>query len=159
MVVPTGAESSSVSPCRIEALMAGYSGTSLPKKLGIKPNLRVALSDVPANVRSELKTALAGCTLVRDRQPPLDFVFLFVKNQADLKKEFAATAKKLAPAGVVWIAWPKKTSGIASDLDENVVRKIGLEIGLVDVKVCAVDEIWSGLKFVIRLKDRPARSH
>jgi hypothetical protein len=143
---------------QLAGFMAGYSGTPLPKKLGIKPNLRVAFSNVPADVSSELKTALAGCTVVRDGQRPLDFAFLFVKSQADLKPAFATIARKLAPAGVVWIAWPKKTSGIASDLNENDVRKIGLEIGLVDVKVCAVNETWSGLKFVIRLKDRPART-
>ena len=85
---------------------------------------------------------------------PLDFVFLFVKTQAELKKEFSRRAKQLKPAGMLWVAWPKKSSGVITDLTENEVRRIGLEIGLVDVKVCAVDEVWSGLKFVIRLKDR-----
>jgi hypothetical protein len=79
---------------------------------------------------------------------------LFVKTQAELTKSFAASAKQLAPAGMLWVSWPKKTSGVASDLDENIVRKIGLDAGLVDVKVCAVNDVWSGLKFVIRLKDR-----
>ena len=79
---------------------------------------------------------------------------VFVKSRADLKKEFAQFAKLLAPAGILWVSWPKKSSGVATDLTENDVRNIGLEAGLVDVKVCAVDDVWSGLKFVIRLKDR-----
>jgi alkylation response protein AidB-like acyl-CoA dehydrogenase len=131
--------------------MAGYSGTPLPKKLGIKENFRVALVEMPAEVRKELKDALAACAEETSR---IDFAMLFVKRQADLKKQFPKVAKQLAPAGMLWVSWPKKTSGVASDLDENVVRNIGLGAGLVDVKVCAVDEVWSGLKFVIRVKDR-----
>ena len=132
--------------------MAGYSGTPLPKKLGIKDGFRLALLRLPANVKAELKSAIAACE-VADKEP-FDFVFLFVKTQAELKKDFARMAKQLTSAGVLWVAWPKKTSGVATDLTENEVRQIGLEAGLVDVKVCAVDEVWSGLKFVIRLKDR-----
>ena len=139
-------------------IMAGYSGTPLPKKLGIKDGQRVALMAAPASVKTELKDALGKCEVAAKPVAPLDFVMLFVKTQADLKKEFAALAKKLAPAGMIWISWPKKSSGVASDLDENIVREIGLQVGLVDVKVCAVDEVWSGLKFVIRVKDRKARS-
>jgi hypothetical protein len=134
--------------------MAGYSGTPLPKKLGIKAGFRIALPDISSNVKAELKEAIAGCEIAGDGPKPLDFVLLSVKTQADLKKEFARWAKRLAPAGMLWIAWPKKTSGVASDLDENKVREIGLGVGLVDVKVCAVSEVWSGLKFVIRVKDR-----
>jgi hypothetical protein len=131
--------------------MAGYSGTPLPKKLGIKPQFRVALGDVPADVKSELKDALADCAMSRDQ---LDFAMLFVKSRAELKKQFAASAAKLQPAGMLWVSWPKKSSGVATDLTEDEVRKIGLEAGLVDVKVCAVNEVWSGLKFVRRVKDR-----
>ena len=80
---------------------------------------------------------------------------LFTKSSSHLAKEFAGLAKQLAPAGMLWISWPKKTSGVASELDENKVRTIGLSQGLVDVKVCAVTGVWSGLKFVRRLKDRP----
>ena len=130
--------------------MAGYSGTPLPKKLGINPENRVLLLDCPANVRSELKDALSECS----EGVPLDFAIAFVKKQSDLKKHFARMQKQLAPAGMFWVSWPKKTSGVASDLDENIVRKIGLDAGLVDVKVCAVDETWSGLKFVRRKTDR-----
>ena len=132
--------------------MAGYSGTPLPKKLGIKEKFRVAFVDLPTDVRSELRESLRACEMAL--RGPLDFAMLFVKSQMELKKQFARTAKQLAPAGMLWVSWPKKASGIATDLDENVVRGIGLDAGLVDVKVCAVSEVWSGLKFVIRLKDR-----
>lgn len=134
--------------------MAGYSGTPLPKKLGIKDRFRVALLDVPDGVKAELKAALSVCDVASDGGA-LDFVFLFAKTRSELQKKFSRMAGQLAPAGILWAAWPKKASGISSDLNENAVRSIGLEIGLVDVKVCAVDEVWSGLKFVIRVKDRP----
>jgi hypothetical protein len=137
--------------------MAGYSGTPLPKKLGIKPGFRVALFDMPPEVRAELKDALSDCQSVKDAKGRLDFAMTFVKSAAELRKKFSAIAKQLAPAGMMWVSWPKKTSGVASDLDENIVRKIGLDAGLVDVKVCAVNEIWSGLKFVIRVNDREKR--
>ena len=110
---------------------------------------------VPADVKAELKDAIGTCELSRKGRRALDFVLLFVRSQAKLKNEFSRVAQQLAPAGMLWVAWPKKTSGIPSDLSENEVRSIGLEIGLVDVKVCAVNEVWSGLKFVIRVKDRP----
>ena len=84
----------------------------------------------------------------------LDFIHLFVKSVSTLQKEFPRTKKYLQQNGMVWISWPKKSSGVKTDLDENVIRRIGLAEGLVDVKVCAVNEIWSGLKFVIRVKDR-----
>jgi hypothetical protein len=132
--------------------MAGYSGTPLPKKLGIKEQFRVALLDLPADVKADLKTALAGCQIAKDE--PVDFAMIFVKTAGELKKQFPRFSKLLAPSGMLWVSWPKKTSGVASNLDENEVRRIGLEAGLVDVKVCAVNEIWSGLKFVIRIKDR-----
>jgi hypothetical protein len=135
--------------------MAGYSGTPLPKKLGIKEQFRVALLDLPPDVKTDLKTALAGCQIAKDE--PVDFAMIFVKTAGELKKEFPRFSKLLAPSGMLWVSWPKKASGVASDLDENEVRRIGLEAGLVDVKVCAVNEIWSGLKFVIRIKDRPKR--
>lgn len=134
--------------------MAGYSGTPLPKKLGIKENLRVFFLDSPPEVTAELKDALDSCQRIKDGRGPLDFAMLFVKSSADLQKKFAKIAKQLAPAGMLWVSWPKKTSGVATDLNENDVRRIGLEAGLVDVKVCAVSDIWSGLKFVIRVKDR-----
>jgi len=139
--------------------MAGYSGTPLPKKLGIKPGSRVALPGLPADVKAELRDALAGCLVARDGKGPLDFALIFVRSSSELQKEFASLARKLAPAGMLWVSWPKKSSGVETDLDEGVVREIGLKAGLVDVKVCAVSEFWSGLKFVIRVKDRKARSN
>jgi hypothetical protein len=134
--------------------VAGYSGTPLPQKLGIKPQLRVILVDLPSEVETELKEALAGCRKVNQGKEALDLALVCVKTQAELKKHFAHLKKQLAPAGMLWISWPKKSSGVASDLDENIVRQIGIKAGLVDVKVCAVSEVWSGLKFVIRVKDR-----
>jgi hypothetical protein len=88
---------------------------------------------------------------------PLDFIHLFTKDQGELEREFPLLAKALAPAGMLWVSWPKGASRVKTDVNETVVRKIGLKTGLVDVKVCAVDEIWSGLKFVYRLADRPGR--
>ena len=135
--------------------MAGYSGTPLAKKLGIKENFRVAWVDMPTAVRSEIGDSLRACKVASS---DLDFAMVFVKRAAALKKEFLRMAGNLAPAGMLWISWPKKSSGVATDLDENVVRAIGLEAGLVDVKVCAVNDVWSGLKFVVRVKDRERRT-
>jgi hypothetical protein len=134
--------------------MPGYSGTPLPKKLGMKPGFRARLFDVPADVCAELKSALAACELVNDGKAALDFAMLFTKSKAHLAKTFESIGRQLAPAGMLWVSWPKKSSGVATDLDENRVREIGLAVGLVDVKVCAVTDVWSGLKFVRRLKDR-----
>lgn len=134
--------------------MPGYSGTPLPKKLGIKENFRVALAGMPADVKAELRGALAACSVTKDGRGPLDFAMVFAKKQAELKAEFTRIAKQLAPAGMLWVSWPKKTSGVATDMNENDVRRIGLAAGLVDVKVCAVSELWSGLKFVRRVRDR-----
>jgi len=134
--------------------MPGYSGTPLPQKLGIKPESRVSLLDAPPEVRAELSRALAACENVSDEKIPLDFAMIFTKSKAELAKEFKRIGKQLAPAGMLWASWPKKSSGVVTDLDENKVRQIGLAAGLVDVKVCAVTEVWSGLKFVRRMKDR-----
>jgi Protein of unknown function (DUF3052) len=134
--------------------MAGYSGTPLPKKLGITDNCRVAFSGLPADVKGELRDALGSCVIVKDGRAPVDFAMVFSKKQAELRREFSRVAKLLAPAGMLWISWPKKSSGVATDLDEDEVRRIGLGAGLVDVKVCSVSDVWSGLKFVIRVKDR-----
>ena len=134
--------------------MPGYSGTPLPRKLGIKPGLRVSLLDAPPQVREQLSAELADCEMIRDAKTTPDFAIAFVKSKTDLTKEFKRITKLLAPAGMFWVSWPKKSSGVATDLNENIVREIGLAAGLVDVKVCAVTEVWSGLKFVRRVKDR-----
>jgi hypothetical protein len=132
--------------------MPGYSGTPLPKKLGIKPKQRLTFVGLPADVRAELREVLAACSVIKNG--PLDFAMVFVKKQAELRHEFARLAKQLTPDGMLWVSWPKKASRVATDMNENDVRRIGLEAGLVDVKVCAVSEVWSGLKFVRRVKDR-----
>jgi hypothetical protein len=132
--------------------MPGYSGTPLPKKLGIKAGFRVRMANAPAEVRAELRAALAECEMKAGDM--LDFAIMFTKSRVELAEEFSRMAKLLSPAGMLWVSWPKKSSGVASDLDENLVRGIGLDAGLVDVKVCAVTEVWSGLKFVRRVKDR-----
>lgn len=134
--------------------MAGYSGTPLPKKLGIKEQFRVTFVGLPADVKAELGDALVGCSVVKDGREPLDFAMVFAKTQAELKREFLRLTRCLALSGMLWIAWPKKTSGVATDMNENDVRRMGLDAGLVDVKLCAVSEVWSGLKFVRRVKDR-----
>ena len=134
--------------------MPGYSGTPLPKKLGIKPGFVAQFVCLPADVQAELRDALTSCEISRDGKSALDFAMVFTKSKLELAKEFKRIAKVLAPAGMLWVSWPKRSSGVASDLDEGVVREIGLAAGLVDVKVCAVTEVWSGLKFVRRLKDR-----
>ena len=134
--------------------MAGYSGTPLIKKLGIKPGFNVLFVNAPAGFTNdlELPNDVVARPTARTR---LDFVLLFVKSQKELEQKFSLLAAKLTPAGMLWISWPKKTSRVQTDLNENVIRHIGLAKGMVDVKVCAVDEVWSGLKFVFRLKDRP----
>jgi hypothetical protein len=134
--------------------MAGYSGTPLVKKLGIKPGLRIALLSGPPGYRKTLGPLPERVNCTEQLGEKLDFIQLFVTSQTELKRRFKEAKRCLAADGSLWISWPKKASGMASDLNEDAVRKIGLELGLVDVKVCAVDETWSGLKFVYRLKDR-----
>lgn len=135
--------------------MPGYSGTPLAKKLGIKDNFRIALLHVPGDVKTELREAFENCRLTPLKSAGLDFIFLFAKSRAALSLDLMPAAEALAPAGMLWIAWPKKSSGVSTDLTENVVRSSGLDAGLVDIKVCAVTEVWSGLKFVIPVKNRP----
>jgi hypothetical protein len=132
----------------------GYSGTPLPRKLGFKDNFLIATQNMPSEVERELQEALAVCRVAKKTESGLDFAMIFVNKHADLLREFPRHAKRLAPAGMLWVSWPKKASGVATDLTEDEVRRIGLACGLVDIKVCAVSEIWSGLKFVIPLKDR-----
>ncbi len=138
--------------------MAGYSGTPLSQKLGIKPKSKVAFFALPSDIALTLKKDLSACQVIENGPEQLDFAMIFVKSQTEMKQHFPAFARRLTPAGILWASWPKKTSGIAADLNENDVRRIGLLAGLVDVKVCAANEVWSGLKFVIRVKDRPKAS-
>jgi hypothetical protein len=134
--------------------MAGYSGTPLVQKLGIKPDARVHFAHAPVDFSYTLGPLPPGVELVGGSAKNLDFALLFVTDRATLADRFSKLARRLNPAGLLWVAWPKKASGVPTDVNENVVRDIGLAAGLVDVKVCAIDEVWSGLKFVYRLKDR-----
>jgi len=136
--------------------MAGYSGTPLAAKLGVKENCHVTVINAPAGFIQTLGNLPEGVQLLENgRTSAQDVMLYFTRSRAELVKRFSALAGCLCPAGGLWIAWPKKASGVATDLTEDRVREIGLEAGLVDNKVCAVDETWSGLRFVIRLKDRP----
>jgi hypothetical protein len=138
--------------------MAGYSGTPLVKKLGFKEGFRVGFVDPPTGFQRELGPLPTDVKItVGLLTTPLDLILLFADSQQTLKKKFPILARKLAENGMLWIAWPKKASGVATDLSDNSVRQIGLDAGLVDVKVCAVNDTWSGLKFVYRLKDRKSR--
>ena len=134
-------------------VMAGYPGTPLPKKLGIKPGHRLAFPNAPAHFADLLGPLPEGAALVGDDRD-LDLIVLFVTSEAELRDQFSRRSASLQPAGMLWIAWPKKASGVPTDLTEDVIRRIALEKGLVDVKVCAIDATWSGLKLVVRVKDR-----
>lgn len=136
-------------------MSAGYSGTPLVKKLGIKEGFRVALVGAPDGFRRELEGLPDGVSFVTSVQGQLDFILFFATTRSELVGNFSRLAARLAPTGMLWISWPKKASGVQTDLSDAVVRETGLDVGLVDVKVCAVNEVWSGLKFVIRVKDRP----
>lgn len=135
--------------------MAGYSATPLAKKLGIKEGSRVALVEAPEGFRSGLVPLPEGVRFVPPEMGGLAVIVYFTTRQVDLLARFPALAPSLQPAGGLWVAWPKKASKVATDLSEGLVREIGLSFGLVDNKVCAVTEVWSGLRFVVRLKDRP----
>jgi hypothetical protein len=134
--------------------MAGYSGKPLVTKLGIKDGFRVAFIGAPDDFENDLGPLPANVSEIERPKKMMDFVLLFTKSAAALRREFPKFAKTLKPNGMLWIAWPKKASGVPTDLSDNNVRAIGLDAGLVDVKVCAVTEIWSGLKFVYRVGDR-----
>jgi hypothetical protein len=135
--------------------MPGYSGTPLVQKLGFKPDMLVGIRHAPADFRAALDPWPAGARLTTPASGPLDAIVLFTGDAATLEREFPLAAAALRPAGMLWIAWPKKASKVPTDLFEDRVRAIGLACGLVDVKVCAVTDVWSGLKFVRRLADRP----
>ena len=137
--------------------MAGYSGTPLAKKLGIKEGSRIALVNAPKDFRSALGELPDNVEFVSRPTKSLDMILFFVMSERVLARDFAKLSEKLVTNGMIWIAWPKKSSGVTTDLTEQRVQRIGLDAGLVDVKICAIDETWSGLKFVYRLKDRANR--
>lgn len=134
--------------------MAGYSQRSLSEKLGIKPGTRVVALGAPRTYSSLLGRLPPGATLHSRLSAHPPFIHRFVRRRHELRVDFPRLANALRDGGTLWISWPKKASGVDTDLDENIVREIGLAEGLVDVKVCAVDEVWSGLKFVRRVGNR-----
>jgi hypothetical protein len=136
---------------------AGYSGTPLAKKLGIRAGDVVALVGAPPGFEDELEGLPDGVTLRRRAGARADVIVTFTTEARDLDRRFAGLAKSVWPDGSFWVAWPKRSSGVAADLDENRLRDIGLPHGLVDNKVCAVDETWSGLRFVWRKENRKQR--
>lgn len=130
--------------------MAGYSGTPLAKKLGIKPGQRVAAPGAPAGYPAWIAPLPDGVTLGAKPGKTSDLVHLFTKSKVELTKALASYRKLLAPEAAVWVSWPKKASKVPTDITEDVIRAIALPLGFVDIKVCAVNETWSGLKLVVR---------
>jgi hypothetical protein len=135
-------------------MAAGYSKRSLVEKPGIKDGFAVSIIGAPKNYAITLGKLPSEVKQSKKLRGPLDFLQFFCSKRSRLEANFQALKQALTPGGMLWVCWPKVSSGVPTDLTENVVREIGLRNGLVDVKVCAVDEIWSGLKFVFRVKDR-----
>ncbi len=134
--------------------MVGYSGTPLARKLGIKDGARVALLGAPEGFGPELAPLAAGVTVLRRLAPDLDVAVLFVTERRQLERRFDAVSKAIFPAGGFWVAWPKRASQVPTDLTEDVLREVALPKGLVDNKVCAVTDVWSGLRLVWRKENR-----
>lgn len=133
---------------------AGYSGTPLAKKLGIKEGLTIRLVNQPEYYFDLFTDFPQNISILADEKKKKNFIHYFVKEAKQLKKDIISLRNEIEQDGMIWISWPKKSSKVATDITEDVIRKLALENGLVDIKVCAVDEIWSGLKLVIPVKDR-----
>ena len=138
----------------MSSVPAGYSGTPLPRKLGIKPEARVALIGAPAGFTAALGDLPAAVEVRTRLRGGFDVIVAFFVRQVILERRLPALRAALHQSGGLWLAWPKRTSDVATDLGEGMVRELGLAAGLVDNKVCAIDETWSGLRFVYRLADR-----
>ena len=136
--------------------MAGYSGTPLPQKLGIKPGTTVIVINEPPNYR-KLLGKLDRVTFSNRIRANTGFVHLFTTKKSDLQQRMSILRDKIADNGTIWVSWPKKSAKVPTDITEDVVREIALPLGLVDIKVCAVDETWSGLKLMIRREKRKSR--
>jgi hypothetical protein len=137
---------------------SGYSGTPLPRKLGIKPGQRIAFLGAPPSFASALGELPEGVAAPRTAlRGPLDLIVAFFVERRRLEQRLPQLVAGLDPAGALWIAWPKRAASVDTDLTEDVVRELGLSAGVVDVKVCAIDATWSGLKLVVRVRDRPRR--
>ena len=130
--------------------MAGYSKRPLVQKLGIKEGASVLLLNAPADYKESLSPLPSGVKMAKELQDSVEFIQFFTKEKEELKKNFPRLKKHLQPKGILWISWPKGASKVPTDINENVVREIGVANGLVDIKVCAVDDIWSGLRFAFR---------
>jgi hypothetical protein len=135
--------------------MHGYSQKPLSAKLGIKPGGRLLAVNAPPDFAATLGPLPADAVWLSGMAKDLDLALLFVTAAAELRERFPKLAARLTPNGMLWVAWPKKASRVPTDLTEPVVQEVGLAAGLVDTKVCAIDAVWSGLKFVYRLVDRP----
>ena len=129
--------------------MAGYSGKPLTQKLGIKPGFCIFVDGAPAAYGDIVGTLPAGVKMAERPKPPLDMVHVFATQAAGLAGKLRSYHAAIQPDGMIWVSWPKKASGVATDLTDVVVRDTALPLGLVDIKVCAIDDVWSGLKFVI----------
>lgn len=136
-------------------MTAGYSSTPLAQKLGLKPGMRAWFLDMPDTVRAEIDADGLGLSLQTAPSAGMEAAHIFVTRRADLAREVTALRDLLAPAGFVWVSWPKRAARTDTDITENVVRDVALPTGLVDIKVCAIDETWSALKLVIRRSLRP----
>lgn len=134
---------------------AGYSNRALADKLGLKSGMRVHFAALPRDVERELGPLPEGVTRATALRGKFDYVHVFTKKRAELAQLLPKTKRALVPTGMVWVSWPKQSSGVPCDFTETDVRALALENGLVDVKVCAVTEVWSGLKLVIPVKNRP----
>jgi hypothetical protein len=137
--------------------MAGYSGKPLSQKLGIKPGFCILAEGSPRSYRDIVGPLPEGAKVVARAALSLDMAHLFATEAAGLASKLKRLRAAIAPDGMIWVSWPKKASGVATDLSDVVVRDIALPLGLVDIKVCAVDEVWSGLKFVIPVAQRSKR--
>ena len=134
--------------------MAAYSGTPLPQKLGIKPGLTVVTINAPTNYRRLLGTIPENVTFSDRLKADSDFVHVFTKKSSELEKNLSVLREKIADTGTAWVSWPKKSSGVPADVTEDLIRVVALPLGFVDVKVCAIDETWSGLKLMVRKENR-----
>ncbi len=131
-------------------MTAGYSTTALADKLGFKPGMRLFIADMPDSVRAEAQVDVIGLELLAAPCTGIDAAHIFVTERAVLAREIAALRQLIAPSGFIWVSWPKKAAKMDTDIIEDIIREVALPLGLVDVKVCAVDATWSGLKLMIR---------
>jgi hypothetical protein len=134
--------------------MAGYSGRSVVQKLGIKPGFCILVDGAPSAYGNLVGPLPTGVTITTRPKPPLHMVHVFATQTAGLASRLRGYRAAVAPDGMIWVSWPKKSAGLATDLTDVVVRETALPLGLVDIKVCAIDDIWSGLKFVIPKEQR-----